>query len=213
MKKASTMPPRWMSRNQYQILAKLVCMSFWDDDREERFYSDHPRQTEFPQLTPCPIDSDWYHTPWCRAYRLSDVLEGLIYQPLRNNTAIKGLEKRGLIKEFTVDRKVGNLTMPRPYVMMTDRTYDWADARWELPGFGEQCEETGFHVPAAMSGPKCLDLTKVRKHAQAWKQFDALVKEKARLKAAGIDYNHWGEPGPSLFDQMLYREFPYNPRP
>jgi predicted DCC family thiol-disulfide oxidoreductase YuxK len=211
MKKTSTMPPHWMSRNQYQILAKLVCMSFWNDDREERFYSDHPRQTKFPQLTPCPIDTDWYRTPWSRAFRLGDVLEGLICQPLRNNMAIKSLKKWGLIKEFVVDIKVGNLTMPRPYVMMTDKTYDWADARWELPGHGEQCEETGFWIPDGMH-PKCLDLTKVKKHAQAWKRFDALVKEKRRLKAAGIDYRQL-EAGPSLFDQMLYREFPYNPRP
>tara|TARA_R110000824_G_scaffold393652_1_gene592923 strand:- start:2767 stop:3333 length:567 start_codon:yes stop_codon:yes gene_type:complete len=188
-------------------------MHFWDDDREERFYHDLPSQTEFTPFTPCLVDSDWYHTPWCGAYRLSDVLEGLTRQPIHNNTAIKGLEKRGLLKQFTVGIKVGNLIIPRPYVRFTDRTYDWADARWELPGFGEQCEETGFLIPDAVPGPKCLDLTKVKKNATAWKRFDALVKEKARLKAAGIDYNHWGEPGPSLFEQMLYREFPYNPRP
>lgn len=209
MKKAT--PPRWMSRNQYQILAKLVCMHFWDDDREERFYNDLPAQTEFAPLTRCPVDSDWYRTPWCGAFRVSDVLEGLVYQPIRNNMAIKGLEERGLIKEFTAHIKVGNLTMPRPYVMMTDKTYEWADARWELPGFGEQCELTGFWIPDGMH-PKCPDLTKVKKHAQAWKRFDALVKEKSRLKAAGIDYRQ-REEGPSLFQQMLFREFPYNPRP
>ena len=205
-----------LTRNQYQIMAKVVCMHYWEDSRSERFYSDHPRQTKFPQLTPCPVDSHWDTTSWCSVFRLSDVLEGLIYQPLRNNTAIHKLCVRQLLKETVIEIKVGNLTIPRPYVTLTEKGTDWADARDELPGL-VHCHETDNYIVGGNGGPKCLDLTTVRKHAMLWKKREAYAEEKKRLK--GLLKNSWSsywdypDNAPGSLRATMRHKFPYNPKP